>query len=274
MLPFPFPWLRFCIFQEFSDDTEIKKSSPYPTNINCPFATVGNKYDHYAHAKMGGKRFRIPSTSRGFLASTHGPTPSERDGETSLDLRRKFSSDVPRHMPDVQGAWMGDPPRRPEKMCPDVQRECAPTSRENVPRRPERMDECITENDISDWAVSLDVGQLFLWTSGEISAGRRNTFSLDVGGGRPSNPLDVGAHFLWTSGMCRGRSTLPGTLRKTLRILRASGKCGGGFARSIGDFLAIAICSKGRNMLSRSLRVYLYLIPRNTVFKASYKSEV
>ena len=39
-------------------------------------------------------------------------------------------------------------------------------------------------------------------------------FSLDVEGGRPSDPLDVGANFLWTSGMCRGRSTLPGTLRR------------------------------------------------------------
>ena len=150
MLPFPFPWLRFGIFQEFSDDVEIKKSSQHLTNINCPFATVGNKYDHYAHAKMGGTRFRITSTSKRFLASTHGPTPSEKDGETSFDLRRKFSSDVPRHMRDVQRAWMGDPPRRPEKMCPDVQREWAPTSRENVARRPKRIDECIKENYNSD----------------------------------------------------------------------------------------------------------------------------
>ena len=139
MLPFPFPWLRFGIFQEFSDDVEIKKSSQHLTNINCPFATVGNKYDHYAHAKMGGTRFRIPSTSKRFLASTHGPTPSEKDGETPLDLRRKFSSDAPRHMPDVQRAWMGDPlptsrenvPRRPKRMCSDVQRKCGPTSKEN-----------------------------------------------------------------------------------------------------------------------------------------------
>ena len=184
-------------------------------------------------------------------------------GRASESLRRPedFGFDA---RPDAQRTRWGDAPRPPPKIFvgraatyarrPESLDGGPPsTSRENVPRRPERIDECITENDISDWAVSLDVGQLFLWTSGKISAGRRNTFSLDVGGGRPSNALDVGAHFVWTSGMCRGRSTLPATFRKTLRILRASGKCGGGFARSIGDFLAIAICSKARSMLSRSL---------------------
>ena len=72
---------------------------------------------------------------------------------------------------------------------PDVQRKCAPTSRENVPRRPEKM--C---PDVQRESTNVSRKMIFLigrslWTSGNFFSGRRGRF-----------PPDVGTHFLWTSG--------------------------------------------------------------------------
>ena len=123
--------MRFCIFQKFSDDIEIKKSSHYLTNIISPFAAVGNKYDQHAHAKMGGTRFRIPPTSRGFWLRRAARRPANKMGRrpsTSAENFRRTRRDI---CPTSRELGWGT--------NPDVQRKCAPTSRENVPRRPKEM---------------------------------------------------------------------------------------------------------------------------------------
>ena len=111
-----------------------------------------------------------------------------------------------------KGSWKSGPPpthaRRPEKICPDVQRigwatpldvqrKCVPTSKGKLPRRPEKNVPDVQRDRPVRTIVFRDTFVDSLWTSGHISFGRRGTFSLDVG-----------AHFLWTSGVVPHPSSL------------------------------------------------------------------
>ena len=206
---------------------------------------------------MGGTRFRILPTSRGFWLRRTARRPANKMGRRPSTSAENF--------------------RRPRRdICPtsrelgwgtslDVQRKCAPTSRENVPRRPEEMCPDVQRESTNVSRKTIVLTGRSLWTSGTFFSGRRGSFPLDVGTHFLWTSRGVAHPILWTSGQiffgrraCVGggplfQEPLEGTLRKTLRILRTSSKCGGGLARSIGDFLANAIRSNGRNMLSSSL---------------------
>ena len=134
--------------------------------------------------------------------------------DARLDAQRKRWGDAPRPPPKISVGraptyarrpekFPGAPPRRPDEMCPDLQTKCVPTSSENAPRRPEKIDECITENGRSLWTSGhiffgrrgtfpLDVGGDSRWRSGHISSGRRGGSPIHLSGRRGTFPLEVG----------------------------------------------------------------------------------
>ena len=138
MLPFPFPWLCLCVFQKFSDDIAIKKSSQDLTNINSPFATAGTNMIITHMQGWAGRASKFRRRPEDFGLDARPDAQRKRWGDVLRPPPKIFVGRAPTYARRPESLDGGpsstsreNVPRRPERICPDVQRKCVPTSREN-----------------------------------------------------------------------------------------------------------------------------------------------